>query len=184
MILVWESKGAKQSNTLILGRGETVANYDGASDEGVDTRFEDLGGASPGGRARRFRKLNRSHRFDFERVQRELHDGFSSRMSFLGKTKESERKFVNPAKSEQWSGERKRKRKILNWQLRFVQKGKFPGKRNWTTEAHGSKAHYLSCGFGVRYIIMGVVLVFDGCHHSFEIQLYISQTCALILMKI
>lgn len=108
MILFWEAKGANQSDTLILGSGETVADYDGASDKGVNSRFEDIRSTPPGGRARRLRKSNWSHRFDFEHTRQDMHTSISSgiwRMSFLGKTRESKRKLdSNERNTLQWHG--------------------------------------------------------------------------------
>lgn len=79
-MLIGEAKGANQSDALILRCGETVADYDGASHERVNSGFENVRSATPGGRARRLRKLNSSHGLDFERVTENMISGFSSRI--------------------------------------------------------------------------------------------------------
>lgn len=80
-MLIGEVKGANQPDALILGSGKTVADDDGASDEGVHSRFEDLRSApTPGGRARWLGKLNWPHRFDFELIQNDSHARLSLRI--------------------------------------------------------------------------------------------------------
>lgn len=60
-MVVGEAKGANQSEGLILGGGEAVADDDGASND--DAGIEDVGSGPGGGGARRLRELNWPHRF-------------------------------------------------------------------------------------------------------------------------
>lgn len=64
-MLIREAKGANQSDALILGTGKTISDYNGASDDAVDSRFEDVR-STLGGRAGRLRKLNWSHLMDLD----------------------------------------------------------------------------------------------------------------------
>jgi len=63
---VGEAKGAEQTDAVILGGGETVADDNGAADEGVDTGFEDVGSATRRRRAGRLREQDwlNSHGFE------------------------------------------------------------------------------------------------------------------------
>ena len=61
-----EAKGAEQTDAVILGGGEAVADDDGAADEGVDAGFEDVRSATRRRGAGRLREQDwlNSHGFE------------------------------------------------------------------------------------------------------------------------